>query len=209
MQFDPATDFKLLLAVPLIPLIGYVVNIFFGRRLPRGGDWLLTGGMFVVMCITVYMFFAKAWATSEVRRAGEPPAVLQRIGQDRRSAPVFKLLLPDSADRARRTSSPGSCTTALGADDAARRRRRVVPACTCSPAAGTCTGTKRYHIFFANISLFTFAMLAPGALGQRPVRVRVLGADGPDELPAHRSLQPRPDTAPDHCRRPRPARRRS
>src|SRR5690349_180154 len=55
LDFDPAIDFELLLAVPLIPLFGYAIQIFFGKRLPRRGDWLLTGGMFVVMCITVYM----------------------------------------------------------------------------------------------------------------------------------------------------------
>ena len=55
MHFDPAIDWKLLLAVPAIPLLGYVVNIFFGRTLPRRGDWLLTGGMFVVMAITVWL----------------------------------------------------------------------------------------------------------------------------------------------------------
>ena len=33
LHFDPETDFKLLLAVPLIPLIGYVVQVFFGRFL--------------------------------------------------------------------------------------------------------------------------------------------------------------------------------
>ena len=55
LQFDPQADFKLLLAVPLIPLFGYVVQIFFGRFLPRKGDWLLTAGMFGSMCITVLM----------------------------------------------------------------------------------------------------------------------------------------------------------
>ena len=55
LQFDPQADFKLLLAVPLIPLVGYVVQIFFGRFLPRKGDWLLTAGMFASMCIAVLM----------------------------------------------------------------------------------------------------------------------------------------------------------
>ena len=32
LTFDPSVDFKLLLAVPLIPLIGYVINIFFEDR---------------------------------------------------------------------------------------------------------------------------------------------------------------------------------
>ena len=55
MQFNPDVDFKLLLATPLIPLTLYVVQIFFGRHLPRKGDWLLTGGMGVVMIITLWM----------------------------------------------------------------------------------------------------------------------------------------------------------
>ena len=55
LQFDPQADFKLLLAVPLIPLVGYVVQVFFGRFLPRKGDWLVTAGMFVSMCITLLM----------------------------------------------------------------------------------------------------------------------------------------------------------
>ena len=63
LEFDPATDFKLLLAVPLIPLVGYVVQIFLGRRLPRKGDWMLTSGMFAVMAITVFLA-AKAIATA-------------------------------------------------------------------------------------------------------------------------------------------------
>src|SRR5262245_52328101 len=55
LRFDPATDFRWLLAVPAIPLVGFVVNVFCGRKLPRKGDWLLTGGMFVVMAITLWM----------------------------------------------------------------------------------------------------------------------------------------------------------
>ena len=54
LAFDPAVDFKLLLAVPAIPLVGYVLQIFLRRRLPHG-DKLLTLGMFAVMCITVYL----------------------------------------------------------------------------------------------------------------------------------------------------------
>ena len=51
----PTWQWQLLLAVPLIPLVGYVIQIFWGKHLPRQGDWLLTGGMGVVMLITVYM----------------------------------------------------------------------------------------------------------------------------------------------------------
>ncbi len=56
MEFDPSVDFKLLLAVLAIPLVGYVLQIFLRRRLPHG-DKLLTAGMFAVMCITVLLAF--------------------------------------------------------------------------------------------------------------------------------------------------------
>lgn len=54
-EFVPEVDFWFLLAVPLIPLLGYAVQIFAGKRLPWRGDVMLTGGMFVVMLITVWM----------------------------------------------------------------------------------------------------------------------------------------------------------
>ena len=38
LDFDPALDFRLLLAVLAIPLAGYVVQIFLRRRLPREFD---------------------------------------------------------------------------------------------------------------------------------------------------------------------------
>ena len=63
LTFNPETDFKWLLAVPLIPLCGYVIQIFFGRFLPRKGDWLLTSGMAVTMAITVWMAFKAIAAT--------------------------------------------------------------------------------------------------------------------------------------------------
>src|SRR5262245_48777237 len=54
LDFQPAVDFGLLLAVLGIPLVGYVLQIFLRRRLPHG-DKLLTAGMFVVMVLTVYL----------------------------------------------------------------------------------------------------------------------------------------------------------
>src|SRR5262245_18788817 len=54
LDFQPATDFALLLAVLAIPLAGYVLQIFLRRKLPHG-DKLLTLGMFVVMCITIWL----------------------------------------------------------------------------------------------------------------------------------------------------------
>ena len=52
-DFDGA-DLARLLAVPLLPLAGWLIQVFFGRKLPRQGDWLLTGLMFVGLGIALY-----------------------------------------------------------------------------------------------------------------------------------------------------------
>ena len=44
MEFNPSVDWWLLLAVPLIPFLGYVIQITLRKKLPWG-DKLLTAGM--------------------------------------------------------------------------------------------------------------------------------------------------------------------
>ncbi|MFM7297079.1 MAG: hypothetical protein ACKO4Q_07630, partial [Planctomycetota bacterium] len=62
LAFDPAQDFKLLFLAFVLPLVGYVIQIAVGKRLPRQGDWLLTGGLFATASITVLMFAKSLWA---------------------------------------------------------------------------------------------------------------------------------------------------
>ncbi len=149
LQFDPSVDFKLLLAVPLIPLIGYTIQIFFGRFLPRKGDWLLISGMFVVMSITVLMF-AKAMyhvGHSEepfIKHSGEVGMTwgwLFQAFQSADSPNVVAGILYDGIG--------ASLLMVVG----------VVSFFVHLFATGYMKGDCRYHIFFANISLFTFAML--------------------------------------------------
>ena len=45
-----------LLAIPLLPLLAYTLQIFFGNHLPRRGDWLPTTAMFAAFCIAVTFF---------------------------------------------------------------------------------------------------------------------------------------------------------
>ena len=68
LQFNPEVDFKVLLAVPLIPLVGYVINIFLGRRLPRGGDWLLKHP---VEWKTPFVYYSLYYATQAMYQLGE------------------------------------------------------------------------------------------------------------------------------------------
>lgn len=53
----PSPDFfPLLLAVPLLPLGAWLLQILVGKRLPRGGDWLPTGAMLGAFGVAVVLY---------------------------------------------------------------------------------------------------------------------------------------------------------
>ena len=52
---DPQDLTKAALAILLCPLAGFVVQVFFGKRLPRQGDWLPTGCMLIALGIASWM----------------------------------------------------------------------------------------------------------------------------------------------------------
>ncbi len=150
LQFNPEADFKLLLAVPLIPLMGYVVQIFFGRFLPRKGDWLLTAGMFGSMCITVLM---AAKAISHGFSSSEPFFHLSRD-----AGMSFSWFYQEG----KAAGDPLNMTAGLLYDGLGAAMLAVVGVVSFFVhlfSTGYMKGDKRYHIFFANISLFTVAML--------------------------------------------------
>ena len=43
----------------LLPLVGFLALIFFGKRIPRQGDWLETGILFIAMGISLVVLFVK------------------------------------------------------------------------------------------------------------------------------------------------------
>lgn len=53
------TLITLSLAVLLLPLAGFVLMMFFGKKLPRQGDWLETGIITVALGIALYVLFQK------------------------------------------------------------------------------------------------------------------------------------------------------
>ena len=140
-----ALDYKLLLAVPLIPLMAYVVQIFVGKKLPRRGDWLPTGGMFIVMCITVYMFLKAVNADGaffhESAKEGGPVYRWFYQTEVKDSFNSIAGILYDSL---------GACMLAVVG---------IVSFFVHLFSVGYMKDDHRYHIFFANISLFSFAML--------------------------------------------------
>jgi NADH-quinone oxidoreductase subunit L len=149
LEFDPHRDFALLLAALLIPLAGYVVNLFAGRRLPRGGDWLLTGGMFVSMCITVLMFAKSLFAAHH--------GLEFRHDSADHGYAFHWFFSSDAAAGATRNVVASIYYDPLGA--AMLMVVGVVSFLVHLFSIGYMHGDRRYSIFFANISLFTFAML--------------------------------------------------
>jgi len=155
LEFNPATDFKLLLAVPLIPLVGYLIQISIGRKLPRKGDWLLTSGMFAVMCITVYMG-AKALAHAYGGAHGEAATPFAHSSIEHDLQFVW-LDWGAAASEGAADFVAGIYFDGLGA--AMLAVVGIVSFFVHLFSMGYMHGDRRYHIFFANISLFTFAML--------------------------------------------------
>ena len=50
---------QLSLLILLLPLLGFIVLIFSGKRLPRQGDWLGTGLLTVTLILSVVMLISK------------------------------------------------------------------------------------------------------------------------------------------------------
>ena len=150
LEFDPRTDFRLLLAALFLPLAGYLVQIFLGRKLPRQGDWLLTAGMFATMCITVYLFAKSLYA-------GYHGTPFQHHSGDEAGL-TFRWFFWDEAAR----GVAANVVASLYYDNLGAAMLAVVGVVSFFVhlfSTGYMQGDRRYHIFFANISLFTFAML--------------------------------------------------
>ncbi|MBI3006348.1 MAG: NADH-quinone oxidoreductase subunit L [Ignavibacteriales bacterium] len=54
-----STLLTLSVAILLLPLLGFTILIFFSKRLPRQGDWLETGFLFVALAISFVILFTK------------------------------------------------------------------------------------------------------------------------------------------------------
>lgn len=152
LTFTPERDFKLLLVALFLPLVGYVIQIFFGRFLPRKGDWLLTGGMFFTMLITVRGLFQAIYAAVKFDPATATGPMFFHQSADH--GMVFDWFYRSGAGD---NVVAGILYDPLGASLFAVVG--IVSFLVHLFATGYMHGDRRYHIFFANISLFTFAML--------------------------------------------------
>ncbi len=62
MELTDTVVARLCLAIFLVPLLAGVVLVFFGRRLPRGGDWLATAGIATSAAIALTLLFRFTFA---------------------------------------------------------------------------------------------------------------------------------------------------
>ena len=139
------TQFYWLLAVPLLPLGAWVLQVCFGRFLPRQGDWLPTGAMGIAAVIAVRHFFS-------VLGLHDPDYLLGGL-------PTWKFFFSDP-----------NLTLGLAGFEASLLYDNLSAALLAMVAlvsflvhlfsVGYMQGDSRYNIFFSNLSLFTFAMLA-------------------------------------------------
>ncbi len=148
LTFEPDRDFRLLLMALFLPLVGYVIQISVGRFLPRKGDWLLTTGMGLAMIITVRGLFQAISAVS----AGE-----EFFHNSKDAGIGFSWLYSSGVGDGVQNVVAGVLYDPLGA--ALFAVVGVVSFLVHLFSTGYMKGDRRYHIFFANISLFTFAML--------------------------------------------------
>ena len=184
LQFDPAQDFKLLALALALPITGYLIQIFFGKHLPRKGDWMLISGMFVTMCITVLMFAKSLYAAYNgvefFHHSGE------ELGWWFHWFYSSSEAAGGDAERLR-----GAALRPAGRGHADGRGRGLLLRAPVLERVHE-GGQPLPHLLREHLAVHV-RDAQPGPVGQHPLPVHLLGSDGPDELPAHRPLQPRQD----------------
>ncbi len=134
-------EIQLCLIVLALPLAAFTLQIFLGRFLPAGGDWLPTGAMFVCSILSLYLFCTRVypdaswgpivwkWNWIELTRVGAKP-FLVNFGVTADNMSITMLAMVTTVSFLIHLFSWGYME-----------------------------GEKRYHRFFAFLALFTFSMI--------------------------------------------------
>ena len=147
--FGPSTA-AWLVAVPLLPLIAWVIQACFGRFLPRQGDWLPTGAMGLAAVIAVVHLV-------KVLGLWDADFLLDNYVEG--GLPQWKWFFSDpELTEGVAGFQAGILYDNLGAILLAMVA--VVSFLIHLFSVGYMQGDSRYNIFFSNLPLFTFAMLA-------------------------------------------------
>ena len=147
----PESQIVWLLAVPLLPLLAWVLQVSFGRFLPRQGDWLPTGAMGLSAVIAVWMFAGVL--------IGHDAGTGTLVSAELANPLTWKFFFSDPAlNEGLAGFQAGILYDPLAA--ALLAMVAVVSFLVHLFSIGYMQGDSRYNIFFANLPLFTFAMLA-------------------------------------------------
>ncbi len=146
-SLGPGTYFWLLL-VPLLPLAAWVVQTFLGNRLPRKGDWLPTGAMGVAAVIAI-------WQLIRVFAQWDPDFLMSS------TADGYSWKFFFSSEQF--TGGLAGFHAGILYDNLSAILLAMVALVSFLVhlfSIGYMQGDSRYSLFFSNLSLFTFAMLA-------------------------------------------------
>ncbi|MCH2101543.1 MAG: NADH-quinone oxidoreductase subunit L [Planctomycetes bacterium] len=146
----PTADFfPLLLAVPLLPLGAWLLQVLFGKGLPRGGDWLSTGAMLGAFSITVALYL-RAYGLGEEA---------EFFVWSSESEQGWKWLVSHEG----MNSGLANFRAGLWYDGLTAPLLAMVAGVSFLVhlfSTGYMQGNSRYIAYFAGLSLFSFAMLA-------------------------------------------------
>ena len=147
----PESQIVWLLAVPLLPLVAWALQVSFGRFLPRQGDWLPTGAMGLSAVIAVWMFIGVL--------SGHDAGTGTLVSAELANPHTWKFFFSDPA----LTEGLAGFQAGILYDPLAAALLAMVAVVSFLVhlfSVGYMQGDSRYNIFFANLPLFTFAMLA-------------------------------------------------
>ncbi|HSQ76543.1 MAG TPA: NADH-quinone oxidoreductase subunit L [Bacteroidota bacterium] len=138
---SPETLIHLSLTVLLLPLAGFVLMMFFGRRLPRQGDWLATGVSTVALVIALVVLYQKLTVMPD------QDAVLNFPWINMHNLPGI---------------GPVTIVLGVGLDNLAAIMMvavMIISALVHWFSIGYMEGDVRYSRYFGYLGLFTFSML--------------------------------------------------
>jgi NADH-quinone oxidoreductase subunit L len=147
----PTADFfPLLLAVPLLPLGAWLLQVLIGRSLPRGGDWLPTGAILGAFVIAVVLYL-RAWGLDDEYFVWSSSAT--------GGGHSWKWLVSDPSF----TEGLAAFRAGLWFDAWTAPLLAMVAGVSFLVhlfSTGYMKGNSRYSAYFAGLALFSFAMLA-------------------------------------------------
>lgn len=146
----PSADFfPLLLAVPLLPLGAWLLQVLVGEKLPRGGDWLPTGAMLGAFGIAIALYL-------RAQGLGEEAEYFVWSSEGEQG---WKWFVSSEA----LTSGLAAFRAGLWYDGLTAPLLAMVAGVSFLVhlfSTGYMRGNSRYTAYFAGLALFSFAMLA-------------------------------------------------